>query len=101
MMSNDSPTTFADDGRMRYFLGVANIHDIVNDIACVLLQCVVHRAVEGGTRAVIIDAQSTTNVEELHRMTHFCQLGKESRCLSYRTLNDPNIRNLRTDMEMH
>src|SRR5580700_11151110 len=101
MMSYNCSTTLADDRRMRNLLRVNNIHDVVDHITCVLLQRVVHGAIKSGAGAVVVDAEPTANIDELHRMPHMGELGKKPSCFAYGPLNDADIWHLRPYMKMN
>ena len=58
MMRHDRASAFADDRRVRHFLGVADLHDVLDDVARVFVERVVRRAVEGRARAVVVHAEA-------------------------------------------
>ena len=58
VMRDDGAAAFADDVRVRHFLGVANVGDVINDVVRVFLQRVIRRAVERRAAAVVIHAQA-------------------------------------------
>ena len=56
-------------------LGVADVHDVVDDVARVLLERVVRRAVEVGARAVVVDAETAADVEVPELVPDLRELG--------------------------
>ena len=63
MMSDDRTTAFAHDGGMRNALRIANLHDTVDDVASVLIQRVVRRAVERRPGTIIVDTKTSSGDE--------------------------------------
>ena len=61
MMRDQSAATFADDVRMGYFLLVADVADVLNDVGGVFLQRVVSGTVEIRTAAIVIHAATAAD----------------------------------------
>src|ERR1700722_16678969 len=101
MMSNNRSPPLANDGRMRDFLGVNDIHDVVDHITSVLLQSVVHGAVKSGPGAIIVDPESASYIDELHWVPHMGELGEKPSGLPHRPLDYADIGNLRADVKMN
>src|ERR1043166_6708341 len=100
MMGDNGASALADDVRVRHLLCVANVSDIINDVVGIFLERVVRRAVKGRQTAVVIDAQSSTDVDILNCEAHFKELGVEARGFLDRLLNRQDVRDLGTDVEM-
>src|SRR5437763_6654728 len=100
MMGDNGPSALADDVRVRHLLRVANVSDIINDVVGIFLKRVVSRAVKGRPAAVVIDAQSSTDVDILNCEAHFEELGVEARGLLDRLFDRQDVGDLRTNMEM-
>ena len=99
-MRDDGASTFADDGRVRHLLRVANVGDVINDVVGVFLQGVIRRAVERRAAAVVIHAQPAAHVEKFDLKTHLVQLRIKTRGLLHRFFHRQNVRHLRADMKM-
>ena len=100
VMRDDGAAAFADDVRMRHFLRVANVGDVINDVVRVFLQGVIRRAVKIRAAAVVIHAQPAAHVHEFDRKTHLVQLRVKTRRLLHRFFHRQNVRHLRADVKM-
>ena len=78
MWGDDEAAALAHDHGMLDLLGVADLHDVVDDVAGVFVQAVVARAVEAGTGAVVVDTESAADVEVAERVPHFTELRVEA-----------------------
>ena len=63
MMRDNRAPALADDRRMRDAFGIANVHDVPDDVVRVFLERIVRRAVEIAARAVVIDAEPAADIE--------------------------------------
>src|SRR5579872_209637 len=100
VMRNDRPAGFRHDVRMRHALVVADVHDVVDDVGRVFLDRVIHRGVERGSRAVVVDGQAAADIEVLQRMAELEQLRVVHRRLTNGALDRLNVRDLRADVEV-
>src|SRR5262249_49090303 len=64
----------ADDHRVRNVARIAHVSDPVDDIARILVERVVHRGREVGPAAVIVDTQTTADIDVLQPGAHQLQL---------------------------
>src|SRR5262245_21034234 len=101
MMSDDRTTAFAHDGGMRNALRIANLHDTVDDVASILIQRVVRRAVECRPGTIIVDTKTSSDIQIAQLVAHLLELRITARRLLGSTLDRSNIGNLRTDMKVH
>ncbi len=99
-MRHDRAAAFADDRGMRDALGVADVHDVIDDVVAVLLERVVRRAVETGARAVVVDAEAAADIEVTKRVPHLRELGVIARRFAHRAFDRRDVRHLRADVEM-
>ena len=99
-MRDDRAAAFADDDRMGDLLRVAHVHDVVDDVARVLVERVVRRAVEGGARAVVIDAEAAADIEVPELVPHLRELRVKARRFAHRALDRADVRDLRADVEV-
>ena len=72
--------------------GVADLADVEDDVAGVLLQRVVHRALEVGAGAVVVDAEAPADVEVAHGEAHLGQLAVEAGRLDDGVLDRDDVR---------
>ncbi len=100
VMGDNCAATLADDVRVRHFLGVADIGDVINDVVGIFLEGVVGGAVEGGPAAIVIHAQTAADVEVFDVKPHLVELGVKPRSFLDGFLDNENVRHLRADMEM-
>ncbi len=100
VVGDDGPPRLGDDVRVRDLLVVADVGDVVDDVARVLVDGVVHRRVEGGARAVVVDGEAAAHVEVLDGVPHLPELGVVARRLAHRALDDQDVRHLRADVEV-
>ena len=61
--SDDEATALAHDHGMLDLLRVADLHDVVDDVAGVFVQAVIARAVEAGTGSIVVHAESAADIE--------------------------------------
>src|SRR5436853_7379747 len=101
MMRYDRATAFAHDDRVRNGLRIANVHDVPDDVVSVFLQGIVSRAVKIAAGTVVIDSQSSADIEIAELVTEFGELGVIARSLTHRSLDRGDVGHLRADMEMH
>ena len=83
---------------MLYLLGITDLHDIVDDVAGVLVQRVVAGAVEARARSVVVDAESAADIEVAEGMAHLAELRVKTGGLSRGTADGLDIGHLGTDM---
>ena len=100
MMSHDRAAAFADDRGMRDALGVANLHDVVNDVVAILLERIVRRAVETGARTIIIDAEPAADIEITKLVAQLRELRIITGRFAHRAFDRRDVGHLRADMEM-
>ncbi len=68
--------------------------------ARVLLERVVHRGVEVGLAAVVVDAEAAAAIEEAHVGAERVQLDEDAARLAQRVLDRADVRDLRPDVEV-
>ena len=100
MMRDDGAPAFAHDRRMRHAFGIADIHDVTDNVVRVFLERVVGRAVEVAARAVVIDAESAADIEISELVSELRELGVVTRRFAHRAFDRGNVGHLRADMEM-
>ena len=100
-MRDDGATAFAHDGRMRNAFGIADVHDVPDDVVGVFLERIIGRAVEIAARSVVIDAESAADIEISELMPELGELGVITGRFAHRALDRRDIRHLRADMEMN
>jgi hypothetical protein len=91
---HDGSAGFADDIWDRHLGGFADLLDVVHHVARVLLDGVVHRALEVGPGAIVVDAQAATDVEVAHGEAHLDQLAVEAGSFGHRVLDRDDVRDL-------
>src|SRR5215470_4686424 len=101
MMCDSGAPALAHNRRMRDAFGVANIHDVPDNVVRVLLQRIIGRTVEIAARSIVIDAQPAADVEITKLMSKFRQLCVISRAFAHCSLDHRNVGHLRSDMEMN
>src|SRR5256714_3378262 len=101
MMGDNRAAAFIHDRRMGYALGVANIHDVPNDVIGVFLERIIGRAIEVTPRTVVVDPKSSTDVEITQLVAKLAKLGVIARRLPDRAFYRRDIRHLRADMKMN
>ena len=74
VVRGDGAAGFADDHRMRDAAGLADAADAVHDIIRVLFDAVVHRGGIVAGRAIVVDAETTTDVDVLEASTEKFEL---------------------------
>ena len=100
MRSDDEATALAHDHGMLDLLRVADLHDVVDDVAGVFVQAVVARAVEAGTGSIVVHAESAADVEVAERVTHLAELRVEAGGLAGGAADRLDVGNLGSDMVM-
>ena len=100
MVRGDGASAFADQHRMRNFFFVADFLHGANDVAGVFVERIVDRAVEGGARSVVVDAESASNIEVAEFVTELLQFGVKPRSLAHGAFDRADVGNLRSDVEM-
>jgi len=73
-MRDDGAAGLGDDVRLGDLLLLADFLDRVHDVGHVLAQRVVHRRVDRGVRAVVVDAEAAAAVEVLDGEPHLAEL---------------------------
>ena len=63
MMGHDRAPAFIDDRRMRDAFGIANVHDVPDDVVRVFLERIIRRAIEIAPRTIVVDAESAADIE--------------------------------------
>ena len=81
-------------------LRVADLHDVVDDVAGVLVQGVVTRAVEARARSIIVDAETSPHVEVAEGVAHLAELRVKARRLARGTADRLDVGHLGSDMVM-
>ena len=74
MVGHDRAPAFIDDRRMRNAFGVADIHDVPNDIVGIFLERIIRRAIEVASRTVIVDPETSTDIEITQLMSELAKL---------------------------
>ena len=100
-MRGDGTAGLADDHGMRHVAGVAHALDPVDDVARVFIERVVHRGLEVGAAAVVIDAQAAADVDVLQAGTHDFELGVHMRQFVDGVLHAADILKLAARMAVH
>ena len=94
MRGNDVAATLADKNRMLHLLGVADLHDVVDDVTGILVEGVVPGAVKAGTGAVVVDPEPASDIKVAERVAHLAELRVEARGLAGRTGDGGDVRHL-------
>ena len=81
-------------------LAVAGLLDRGDDVVGVLLHRVVHRRVEVGLRAVVVDAETAADVDEARLRAHLVQADEDAAGLAQRVLVGADRGDLRADVEV-
>src|ERR1051326_6868087 len=100
MVSDNRAATFADNVRVRHFLGVANVGNVIDDVVGIFLESVVGGTDKGGAAAIVIDTQTATHIEKLDLKAHFIQLGINAGGFLDRFFDDKNLGRWGADMEV-
>ena len=94
VVRDEGAPAFADDVRVRHFLRVADVANVINDVVGVFLQRVVGRTVEGGSAAVVIDTEATPDVDVFDREAHLVKLRVEPGGFLHGFFDSENVRHL-------
>ena len=100
MVGDDGAAAFADDDGVGDLFGVADVHDIVDDIASVLLEGVIGGGIEGGAGAIVIDAEATADIDVAEFVAHFEHFGVETRGLADGAFDGADVGDLGADVEV-
>ena len=100
MLGDDRSTTLADKRGMRNRLRVADLFHRVNDVAHILVERVVHRAVEGRAGTIVIHAEAATDIEIAEFVAHFGELRVEAGGFADGAFDGADVWHLGADMEM-
>ena len=101
MLGDDRPTALADECGMRNRLRVADFFHRVNDVAHILVERVVHRAIEGRAGAIVVHAEAAADIEIAEFVAHFGELRVEAGGFTDGAFDGADIWHLGADMEMH
>ena len=101
VMRHQRPPALADDDRMRHLLRVAHVHEVVDDVARVLLERVVRARIERRARPVVIDPQAAAHVHVADLVAHLHELAIKPRRLAHGLLDRADVGHLAADVEMH
>ena len=100
MRDNRAPA-FAYDRRMRDAFGIADVHDVPDDVVRIFLERIIRGAVEIAARSIVIDPKTATDIKITEFMAELAQFCVIARRLAHGAFDGGNVRHLRTDMEMH
>ena len=101
MMRDDRASALAHDRRMRDTFGIADVHDVPDDVVGVFLERIIGRAVEIAARAVVIDPEAAADVEVTELVPELAELGVIARRFAHGAFDRRNVRHLRADVEMN
>ena len=101
MLGDDRPTALADKRGMRNRLRVADLFHRVNDVAHILVERVVHRAVEGCPGTIVVHAETAADIEIAEFVAHFGELRVEAGGFADGAFDGADVGHLGADMEMH
>src|SRR5947207_6293865 len=101
MMRDSGAPALAHNRRMRDAFGVTNVYDVPDDVVRVFLERIIGRTVKIAARSIIIDTEPAADIEITKFVSKFRQLGIVSRAFAHCALNCPNVRHLRSDVEMN
>jgi hypothetical protein len=99
-MRGEGAPRLRDDVRHRETLLPTRFADRVDDVVGVLLQRVVDAGDDGGARAVVVDAQSTADIDVRDVHAESAQLGVEPRNFRQTCLDVADIGDLRAEVEV-
>ena len=97
----DGAAALGDDVGQGHSDGGADLADVEDDVAGVFAHRIVHRRLEVGAAAVVVDAQAAADVEVAHREAHLDELAVETGGLDHGVLDRDDVGHLRADVEMH
>ena len=101
VVRDDRAPGLRDDVRLGDLLVLADPLHVVDDVADVLLDRVVHRrGVPVVARADVVDAEAAADVEVLDREPHLAELRVDARALVHRVLHDADLGELAADVEV-
>ena len=101
VVRGDGAAGFADDHRMRDAAGLADAADAVHDIVRVFLDAVVHRGGIVAGRAVVVDAETTADVDVLEAGTEKFELRVDMRELVDGVLDALDVLQLAARVAVH
>ena len=88
MVRGDRAARLAHDVRMRDLICVADLLDREHDVVRVLLHRVVHRRAEVRLRAVVVDTETTADIEVRQALrAHLVHLDEQATCFTQRILD--------------
>ena len=100
MRSGDHAAVLSEHDRLAHVLTLAHLLDRVDDVVGVFLHGVVDARLRGGTRAVIVDAQSPTDIEVVEVRAELAQLGVRPRRFLDRVFDPLDVGHLRADVKV-
>ena len=100
MIRRNSASALSNDRRVRNIRFIANVLNVVNNVARVLLQRVIHAGFEVRLRAIIINAQAAANVQHLQTRPNLFQINIDPGTFNHGRFNLADVRNLASQVEM-
>ncbi len=101
MMRHNRAPAFAHDRRMRDAFGIADVHDVPDDVVRVFLEGIIRGAVEIAARSVVIDPEAAADIQVTELMPELAQLCVIARRFAHGAFDRGNVRHLRADVEMN
>src|SRR5260370_40039377 len=101
MMSDNRASPFAHDCGMRDAFGIAHVHDVPNDVVSIFLEGIIGGTVEIAARAIVIDAETTADIEIPELVAQFSDLRVIASRFPHGALDRRAVWYLRSDMEMN
>ena len=99
-MRDEGPARFGDDVGMGHVLGRARLGDLRDDVAGILGEGVVDRAVEVGLAAVVVDPEAAAAVDHAHVGAHEVQFDEDAGGLAHGVADRADGGDLRADVEV-
>ena len=102
MVSRETSSRLGDDVRVRQFVLVGCLHDLIDDIVDIFLDRIVdRRAVGCRACSIVIDAEAATSIDELNIEAEQAELNVELRSLADGSLDVTDIGHLAAYVEMN
>src|SRR4030095_16260937 len=101
MMRDNSAPTFTHNGGMRHALGIADVHDVPNDVIGVFLERIIRGTVEITSRSIVINPETAADIQITELVSEFTKLAVVTRRFAHRAFDRRDVWHLRSHVEMN
>src|SRR5438105_418461 len=100
MMCHDRAPAFIHDRRMRDTFGIANVHDVPDNVVRIFLERIIRGAIEIAARSIVIDPEPAADIKVTKLVSELRQLRIIAGRFAHRAFDRGDVRHLRADMKM-